>query len=274
MELAETSKIELYVTKEKLKRLIYIGQTDEFRCMLERIMEDNFLLFQRCLSGMNDGDRGLLHWASMQISSASLIPYLLDLKANINQQNHKGQTALSLAVDCQHLDNAKRLLVAGADPDLADYHGNTPLHVASMRSEVDLIKMLCQYHAKWSYNKLGQTPFHIAAKHSLDAMRALIKYYSVELNECDSAGNTPLHHAATDEESDDKVMYLLILGADKTLTNSQGETPLQVAEDWDDRSETCQTLKTFARRKYDYDSAEVFYQHAIKARSDRLFGSR
>jgi ankyrin repeat protein len=46
---------------------------------------------------------------------------------NINAQNPKGFTALVLASYDDHLDAAKFLLEAGADPNLQDVTGNTAL---------------------------------------------------------------------------------------------------------------------------------------------------
>jgi len=48
----------------------------------------------------------------------------------INSSDLKGATALHFAVISIHLKNVQALIKLGADPNVQDVEGNTPLHLA------------------------------------------------------------------------------------------------------------------------------------------------
>ena len=50
---------------------------------------------------------------------------------DLNETNHSGLTALHISVLNKNLDGVKMLLCSGADPDVPDENGYTPLHTAS-----------------------------------------------------------------------------------------------------------------------------------------------
>ena len=52
---------------------------------------------------------------------------LIHAGARLNTQNYMGETALRLAVDTESMPAVKCLLAMGADPNLADWKGWTPL---------------------------------------------------------------------------------------------------------------------------------------------------
>ncbi|GIX06067.1 MAG: hypothetical protein KatS3mg115_0470 [Candidatus Poribacteria bacterium] len=84
-------------------------------------------------------------------------------------------------------------------------------------------------------NRKGKTALHVAAKAGfLRSAEALLEG-GAEINRPDPAGETPLFDAirATLRRKDRKIAmirFLLAHGADPTLANRRGETPLQVAE--------------------------------------------
>lgn len=272
--------------QEKLKQLIYTNKFEEFKNEFDTIKKTASSVSQRAskeednkeesytirdyLEGKNDEGRGLLGWASSQISTGEkFIEYLINQGADINHQDGKGRTALHLALDHGHLNNTIKLLRKGADINLADRNGDLPLHIASHTQDnnAELIELLCESGgAKIDVkNKQGATPLHIAAKYSLNAIHALVKYYPNDIkkiiNLADDHGDTPLHYAAMSETGYNNT-YLLILGADRTLTNKANETAAQVANDWDANGEDWKAIIGFSLNE-NHDP-EVFYNETLE----------
>ena len=77
----------------------------------------------------------------------------------LNTKNHKGETALFLAVTMNHQQEAILLLHAGAEVDRADLNGWTPLIAACDYGYADMVKILLQAGADPNVKTLkGGTP--------------------------------------------------------------------------------------------------------------------
>jgi ankyrin repeat protein len=59
-----------------------------------------------------------------------------------NYQGPFGNTLLHSAVVSGDLDEVKRLLAAGADPNVANREGKTPVHLASILGHAHIEKLL------------------------------------------------------------------------------------------------------------------------------------
>lgn len=83
---------------------------------------------------------------------------------NIDKKNDQGQTRLYLAAREGNTAAVKKLLRAGADPDIADARGLTPLHQAAYWGESDIVGLLLKSGASPNAdNGKGWTPLHSAA---------------------------------------------------------------------------------------------------------------
>lgn len=83
---------------------------------------------------------------------------------NIDKQNEQGQTRLYLAAREGNTAAVKKLLRAGADPDIADARGLTPLHLAAYWGEAEIVGALLKAGASPNIdNGKGWTPLHSAA---------------------------------------------------------------------------------------------------------------
>lgn len=81
---------------------------------------------------------------------------------NLNHNDNNG-TALMAAVFKNRSAIVKALLENGADPNLADNNGTTPLHYATMSENYELVNMLIGYKAdKYKMNNKGKSAFDYA----------------------------------------------------------------------------------------------------------------
>lgn len=88
---------------------------------------------------------------------------LLASGIDINQENNMGRTALHYA---QTLEMAQLLINIGADIDIADKHGCTPLYLIVGTGNVNLVNYLISKGAKIDIkNKNGCTPLSNAVFH-------------------------------------------------------------------------------------------------------------
>ena len=70
--------------------------------------------------------------------------------------------------------------------------------------------------------------FEACRKNRLDVVKMILEHYKVDINGTDRAGNGLLHVMSVVRNSE-CVLYLLDHGADTTLTNTRGATPLYIA---------------------------------------------
>lgn len=97
-----------------------------------------------------------------------VVTYLLDHGADPNIPDKHGLTPLGQACGQDQgnaLVLAQVLLGAGANPNAADGNGDTPLHKAAYNANSDVIELLLAHGASINpTNKMGQTPLQVASK--------------------------------------------------------------------------------------------------------------
>jgi ankyrin repeat protein len=125
--------------------------------------------------------------------------------ANVNYSDHDGDTALHAAAEYGHPEVIRSLVRQGkAQVDVRDDDGHTPLHFAAQHGQLDAVKALVECGAR--------------------------------VNVRDTDGWDALHYAA-EAESPAIVIYLIEKGADPNGLNGDAQTPVQVANESDDRSD-------------------------------------
>ena len=94
----------------------------------------------------------------------------------VNSRNSKGETALNIAISRSDEMWTRFLVGKGADPNLQQSNGDTPLIAAARVGFMDAIELLLQRGAKVDLaNRMGETPLIIAVQQrEVDAVKMLL----------------------------------------------------------------------------------------------------
>ncbi|CAM9419719.1 unnamed protein product [Ectocarpus sp. 12 AP-2014] len=173
------------------------------------------------------------------------------------QDSHRRRSPLHRAVYFGHFRILKILLAAGANPNVADNHAVTPLHMVAVKGcEAEAAELLCagaDTHARTDdsftplhlavvYNRIGVTrllldasasslevrdsyhgitPLGWASKLSFTTMLRILLSTGADINSRSPAGLTPLHWACRFNNAD-IVECLLLAGADPDSADNEG----------------------------------------------------
>ncbi|XP_070771186.1 ankyrin repeat and SOCS box protein 9-like [Enoplosus armatus] len=167
-----------------------------------------------------------LHGACMQ-GNVACAELLMKNGADVNSSTVDGQTALSEASARGHAACVSLLLQHGATP-LGTSQTSSPIHRAAAKGHPECIEPLVQYGADVDqYIDQSGFPLHVACSNQhLSTVRKLLQLgASVNSGMC---GDSSLHIAAR-LSSPELVSVLLDHGADRSLRNSEGKRPLDLA---------------------------------------------
>ncbi|KAF2072787.1 hypothetical protein CYY_005910 [Polysphondylium violaceum] len=205
-----------------------------------------------------------------------LLGLLLDHGADINAFKKDGSTALHVAsiVDCSEAVDV--LIERGADYLVVNRYGNSPLHEASIKGNCSAVSAILAKAGGQRENlanlkdKDESTPLHLACNivnaqdtgRYLKVIKVLIDA-GANVNELDAGKATPLHIIACVGEKGTEIMkYLLECGADPTIENQSGWTPLhhaakQPAKVFDVLSAWCKKHHPLFLSTFDKDKPRV-----------------
>ena len=155
---------------------------------------------------------------------------LLERGADPNVRNFRGETPLHrAAIRNPDLDVSRTLIGAGADPNAQDEKGATPLHRAAHNPSTGRADLLIEAGADvGARDNSGATPLHRAAESGHAAMIVRLVEAGADPNARDQAGQTPLRIAVEKGWSEGS-KTLLNHGADPNVPDNEGQIPLHVA---------------------------------------------
>uniref|UniRef100_A0A9L0RCK6 NF-kappa-B inhibitor alpha n=1 Tax=Equus caballus TaxID=9796 RepID=A0A9L0RCK6_HORSE len=150
---------------------------------------------------------------------------------------HRGRrlTPLHLAVITNQPEIAKALLEAGCDPELRDFRGNTPLHLACEQGCLASVGVLTQSYGTphlhsilQATNYNGHTCLHLASIHGYLGIVELLVSLGADVNAQEPCNGRTALHLAVDLQNPDLVSLLLKCGADVNRVTYQGYSPYQL----------------------------------------------
>ncbi|WP_431131406.1 ankyrin repeat domain-containing protein [Variovorax paradoxus] len=178
--------------------------------------------------------------------NASGVRTLLNRGFDPNTRDESGQTGLIIALREPSPKVAQVLLESPqTDVDIANAKDETPLMLAAIKGQQDLVTQLLKRDA--AVNKTGWTPLHYAASSGqLTIMKVLLDNYAF-IDAQSPNGTTPLMMAAM-YGSTEAVKLLLAEGADTAMKNQLGMTAVDFATKAN-RSEAAQLIAASADTK-------------------------
>jgi ankyrin repeat protein len=147
----------------------------------------------------------------------------------INQIDKDGNSFLHRAVHTGNVDMVKFLVSRGADVNVKDNYGQTPVQIAAQLDDAEIIIHLVSNGAEINIkNSIGKTPLHDAVAHDQFQIVNYLISQDAEINAKDINGKTPLHDAVFDNYSEISA-YLVSKGAGFNLKDSDGKAALHYA---------------------------------------------
>jgi len=176
-------------------------------------------------------NRSLLHLAAK--SSFETTELLLKKGANVNIMDNNGKTPLFEATNKQII---QLLIVYGADVNVSLPNSNTtPLHFHSSASlsnkRKEIVEILLNVGANMYTERVdGETPLHTAAKGGDLELVQLFIYWGMSPDYTSSlTGETPLHSACKTTGNLHVVKFIISTGVNIIAQDANGQTPLHLA---------------------------------------------
>jgi ankyrin repeat protein len=173
-----------------------------------------------------------LFWA-IRANNVIAVGLLLERGADPTRRNNNGLTPIQVAVTQEKDFKILDLLLEYEDVDIDDggQSGYTVLHWAMATSNVTVVDFLLSKGANPNVaDQNGATPLHVAAycADKTDVLDLILEKEKVDINRRDKDGQTALHYAVRGKRLDN-VDYLLENGADPAIRDENGDTPVHLA---------------------------------------------
>lgn len=193
----------------------------------------------------NNNGFNALHHAALRGNPSAMKILLAKLPRPwiVDEKKDDGYTALHLAALNNHVEVAEQLVLNGkANMDLQNVNLQTALHLAVERQHTQIVRLLVREGANLNIaDKDGDTPLHEALRHhTLSQLR--------QLQDVQDVGKLlmGLGTQGSDKKSSASIAcFLAGNGADLTIKNKKGQTPLDLCPD----PNLCKTLTKCHKEK-------------------------
>jgi ankyrin repeat protein len=158
-----------------------------------------------------------------------LFKKILELGADINVKDKDGETPLYGASFYGRTEIVSLLLQKGADINVKDKDGETPLYGASQDGNKEIVSMLLQKGADTDIaDKNSRTPLYWASSRGHKEIVSMLLQKGADTDIADKNSRTPLYWASFYGRTE-IVSMLLQNGADINVKDKDGQTPLYQA---------------------------------------------
>jgi ankyrin repeat protein len=178
----------------------------------------------------------------VEIVKLLLVPYKYGTY-NTDALDYKNDTPFDKAFKNNHIESL-RLLCETNSIDVnrkKEKYGETPLEIACHALNVELVELLIEYGANVNVSdRFGSTPLHnivtCSDEQHIEIAKILIKH-GADVNGCGDVSNvdelysykTPLHYACEEYNDIEMVKLLIDNGADVNAIDANNDTPLHYA---------------------------------------------
>jgi ankyrin repeat protein len=224
MDITFDSKCSILLGRKLLEQAIDNGNLALLKLVLEKLsdaVEDNYY------------DQALSQLLAARIDHNDMLVLLLSKGANIEARSltNYSRTALHIAARAKNHPAVQLLLEKGADVNVTDRHGYTPLMYAAEMGNETIVNLILQYGAVTEAKEIfqGRTALGLAAENERVAIVRLLLEHGAEVEAFNDDGETALHGAAL--EGWLTVMEVLVAQghANVDAQDSSGKTPLMLA---------------------------------------------
>jgi ankyrin repeat protein len=157
---------------------------------------------------------------------------LLENGSEVNVQTYSGKSALHYACEMHLAELVEVLCPFGADPNLVDQEGHTPMHLVLVKEGRDTVKRqllehLMQYNANHSIpNAESQLPFHVVCRVGGTRCLQLLIERQTPIQALTSRQETGLHLACTGGHAEVAMLMIQAFPASVDAQDAEGNTPL------------------------------------------------
>ena len=125
------------------------------------------------------------------------------------------------------IDLVKKKIESGADVNIKDNDGNSPLILASSEGCIEIVKLLIDHGVGVDVkNNNGDTSLYWAAEKGHSEIVKLLLEHGADVNAKNKDRSTPLHWASCNWRRAEIVKLLIDRGADVNAKDNNGSTPL------------------------------------------------
>ena len=184
------------------------------------------LLLESCPAEVSD-DQGVTPLMSaISYKKVEAAKFLISQGANPETKDNAGHSAADYAA----ANGLKASELWEASDSQKDGEGNTPLHIACISGQGDLVRTLIQKHPQWlnEINDRHETPLLLAAGTNNFMIAQLLIQAQADVNLRSNRGSTPLHLAAYRNNAP-LTTLLIEAGAELDSVDQAGQSPLILA---------------------------------------------
>ncbi|CAH8484520.1 unnamed protein product [Heterobilharzia americana] len=207
-----------------LRAAAWAGHVETVKCLLNAGVDVN----------KSDSEKRTALIAAAYMGHINVVEVLLKAGADVNHSDLDGRTALHVAAFCvqksdKHSDIVACLLNHGANPNLPDSEGVTPLLGASNTGNYMVCELCLESDADVNMtDKSGRTPVMLAVLGGYTDVVRLLLFWGATVDIMDYAGRSLLSIGAQIKNSQ-IVQELLARGLDEAHKDHSGCTPLHLA---------------------------------------------